>query len=105
MSGLRVYLSGGPNRSQRWSDDIKTKAEASKALRALKKGIVIVKSGSSDYIVIPDTVEWASDSAMKTGGRVENFSQFIAMMKRRTSKKKASRKKTVSTKKTSTRKR
>lgn len=63
---MRVYLSGGPDRSRSWGGLANTKAEAKKLIRQTAPGVNFVTSGKSDYIVMPDSVSSPSMTALKT---------------------------------------
>jgi hypothetical protein len=92
---IRVYLSGGPGRSRSWGIGGK-KSEIEDMLLDMNSHIEFVRSGQSDWIVIPDGVDTASETALKTGGMVVHLSEFVKMMKKKTKKKNtASRTKTT----------
>lgn len=78
---MRVYLSGGPDKTQKWGL-ADTKAHVSELLLILDPDLDFVHSGKSKYIVIPDWLEEASDTALKTGGEVVHLSEFIRILKR-----------------------
>ncbi len=86
---MRVYLSGGADRS-RWGN-AGTKANVMHEFQALSDEITFVRSGSADYIVIPDGQSEASATALKTGGKVMTYSIF--KRKLQTKAKTSSRKK------------
>ena len=50
---MRVYLSGGPNRTQQWGS-LHTKKEMQAKIREINPRVEFVKSGQSDFIVVPD---------------------------------------------------
>ncbi len=65
---MRVYLSGGSDR-QRWGK-AGTKADVMEEFARICDGLEFVRSGQADYIVIPDDVDDASATALKTGGKL-----------------------------------
>ena len=89
---MRVYLSGGSDR-QRWGKH-GTKADVMAEFKALCGELEFVRSGTADYIVIPDEVDAPSATALKTGGKVMHYAAF--KRKLQTQKKSGSRRKSVS---------
>lgn len=78
---MRVYVSGGPNRSRNWGTS-GSKAEVMDIMKSINPSITFVRSGTSDYIVIPDDETEPSDTALKTQGKVMKLSKFVSMLKR-----------------------
>lgn len=89
---MRVYISGGPNR-RRFS--VGTQHDIEARLHKLNPEIEIVKSGKSDFIVIDDDAseEGASETALKTGGKVIEYSDFVHLLKRQNKTEKKTNKK------------
>lgn len=107
-----VKLSGGEEKTRNWGSydgkEIKTKKMAEKLIRQHQTGVKFVDRGPADFVVIPDHVNDASDSAKRTGGRVVHLGWFLrqAMLSKGedlgmpvTSRKKHTLKKTRSTRK------
>lgn len=88
---MRVYISGGPNR-RRFS--VGTQHDIEAQLHKLNPKIEIVKSGQSDFIVIDDDAseEGASETALKTGGKVIEYSDFVHLLKKNKTEKKTNKK-------------
>jgi len=78
---MRVYLSGGPDRSRHWGIASR-KADVKKLLHILDSSLQFVHGGQADYIVIPDDLSTPSDTAEKTGGKVMKLSAFVRKLKR-----------------------
>lgn len=93
---MRVYISGGPS-ARRF--DAGTQKQIEEIFRAIDPEIEFGKSGKIDYVVIDDGTsnEGPSATAEKTGGEVIEYSDFLALLKKKapkkTSKKKDSKKK------------
>ena len=74
---LRIYISGGPRR-QRFQNGM-TQDEIGRELKRLNKHIEVVKSGHTEFIVIDDGTkrcDGPSNTALKTGGKVIEYSKF-----------------------------
>jgi len=81
---MKVYLSGGSDR-HRWGA-AGTKADVMKEFTALcGDDIEFVRSGTADYIVIPDDVKEPSATALKTGGKVMDYTSFKRKLRRKKS--------------------
>lgn len=77
----RVYLSGGAERTTHWGLAHK-KANVAELLLLLDPKIEFVHSGKAKYIVIPDWLDDASDTAKKTGGTVLKVSAYVRKLKK-----------------------
>lgn len=91
---MRVYISGGSQR-QRFSNG-NTQCEIATKIQSEFPDVEVVKSGKTDFIIVDDlNSNGASASALRTGGKVVTYSQFLRHM--RNSKKigKQSRKKSL----------
>ena len=108
---LRIYISGGPRR-QRFQNGM-TQDEIGRELKRLNKHIEVVKSGHTEFIVIDDGTkrcDGPSNTALKTGGKVIEYSKFKNWLMKHTtnttrkSTKKATRKSTKKATRKSTKK-
>lgn len=91
---IRVYISGGPHR-QRFSNGL-TQSQMEDAITDRFPNVQIVKSGATKYIIIDDeNSEGPSNTALKTGGEIVTYQEFLNKMQRRKAslKKKSSKKK------------
>ena len=89
---MRIYISGGPNR-QRFSSGL-TQKQIAMNIKSEFPQVEVVKSGTTDYIVIENDTCEPSATALATGGSVITLNEFMQMMRRKkTSKKKSSKKK------------